>query len=124
MDGLSSLLAAELKASLAQSADVAKPVSGRDIIGDEKSRGVRLFVNGTVQEASWIRSRSGGGSYRLKVSLSAALAKSDAPDLQEFWAKTIELEAPHRGRPTDDMLGLARKVLDGAVEDMGKALKD
>jgi len=84
--------------------------------------GTSLFLEGTVEEASWIRSSSGQGSYRLKIALSATLARNQAPTLQGFWTKTVYLEEPQRLLPADDMAGVLAQAYGGAVEELGQAL--
>jgi len=123
MDFLSSPMGAALEAQLTESAAVVEPSAGSYPIIEEESKGARLFVEGTVQEASWTHSRSNGGSYRLKVALSATLVRTNAPDLQRFWTKTVELEQPHRGRPAQELAAAVRKAFGGAVEELGKALE-
>lgn len=106
-----------------ESAEVVEGGNGYLPIQEQESRGARLFVEGAVQEASWIHPRSGGGSYRLKVELSATLVRADAPDLQGFWKKTVEVEEAHGGRPGQDLARVMRKAFGEAVEGLGKALE-
>jgi hypothetical protein len=122
MDLLSAALASELQARLAQSARVVEDTTGAHATREEESHGARLFVAGTMQEASWTRPRSGIGSYRLKVALSATLARTNAPDLLGFWTKTVELEQPRRGWPAQELAGMVRKAFSGAVEELAQAL--
>jgi hypothetical protein len=116
---LSEALAGEMQARLIRSVEV---VEGDSVIGEE-AKGTRLLVSGTVEEACWSRSRSGGGSYRLKVALSAAVVRRNAPNLQGFWTKTVEIDEPHRGRAAQDMAAMLAKAFGGAAEELGKALE-
>jgi len=123
MDTLSAALAAELGARVTDSAEVREVIGGEYNYTEEESQGARLFVQGTVQEATWIRSLNGGGSYRLKMVLSGFLARKAPPGLMGFWGKNVEVEEPHSGRPGDDLARMVRKAMSDAAEDMGKALQ-
>ena len=119
MDFLSSALATDLEARLVESARVEVNSSDQLILAEH---GTSLYLEGTVEEASWTRSASGQGSYRLKIALSATLARNQAPTLQGFWTKTVYLEEPQRLLPADDMAGVLAQAYGGAVEELGQAL--
>ena len=84
--------------------------------------GTQLFLEGSVEEASWTRSRSEGGSYRLKLTLNATFAPKQGPVLQGFWTKTLEVEEPQQELPADDLARVLSQAFSGAVDDLGQAL--
>ena len=73
MDFLSSALATELEARLVESARVEQDSSNQLMLEES---GTQLFLEGSVGEASWTRSRSEGGSYRPKLTLNAKIRTS------------------------------------------------
>lgn len=122
MEFLSSAMAAEVRARLMQTADVKEGGNGFYPIVDEEAKGARLFVEGTVQKATWTRSRVGGGIYRLTIDLSATVVRTDAPNLERFWTKTVDVIDPQIGHPMESMTWVLRGAFVNAVADLGEAL--
>jgi hypothetical protein len=123
MQVLSDALAAEIKARVAQDAEVVECRYDNCPIIAEEQAGFRLLVEGTVVEAVSRRPRNGSEVYRLKLELSATVVRQRAQNLNDYWTKTVEVEQSRAGRPAKDLAELMRKAFVPAADELARALK-
>lgn len=115
---LGRVFAQELQAQLVESAEMVDPAGGSLPMVEEERKGARLFVEGTVEEAVWLRPRAGAGSYRLMATFRATLTSPSAPSIEGFWTKIVVIEAPRRGYPSQDLAALLHQAFSQAVADL------
>lgn len=122
MMGLSKALAAEVRAKLADTVLVSDEPSWAHSSFEYEAQGARLFIAGEVDEASWTRTWTTPGSYKLKVRFSASLTQPAAPAIEGFWKKELEAEVKHEGWPSEDLDAALAKIIPVAVDDLAKAM--
>jgi hypothetical protein len=120
MERLSAALAAEIQAKVTETAEVREDAGGTV---EAEAQGTKLFVEGTVQEASWKRTKSGGGTFHLKIDLAATVARPNASDLH-FWNRTVEIDVPHLQHAGPELAAALRSAFDDAVDSLGQELDE